>query len=325
MATGVYTDMKVYNEQYQSGIVEAIAQALTAFGPATMNTLLLETALSTGHYKYNAMFNRLGTLTERRPLTDAAQTPTTLTQIENISVKLNRRVKEIQMTGDSWRKIGKTPQEMSYIIGKMVGDDRVQEYLNTVIGALAYGLANQATNYLDVTAETTLTMTATNLNTGLAKMGDARSQVKFLIMHSKVYGDLIAQAISDKVYEEAGMVVYGGAPGTFGRPVLVTDSDNLVTTDGTNVAYYTLGLTEAAAVIEDSETTDVLFDQVGGRNNINYRFQEDYAYNLGLKGFQWDVTNGGVNPSDAAVKTGSNWDMVVTSYKNLGGICLFSR
>jgi hypothetical protein len=43
-----------------------------------------------------------------------------------------------------------------------------------------------------------------------------------------------------------------------------------------------------------------------------------------VKGFKWDVSNGGANPADAALATGSNWDVASTSYKDFGGVIIQS-
>ena len=41
---------------------------------------------------------------------------------------------------------------------------------------------------------------------------------------------------------------------------------------------------------------------------------------VGVKGFQWDTGNGGVNPTDANVGTSTNWDKVLTSIKDCAGV-----
>lgn len=43
-------------------------------------------------------------------------------------------------------------------------------------------------------------------------------------MDSATYFDMVDQAISEKIYEEAGVVIYGGQPGAMGKPVLVADT-----------------------------------------------------------------------------------------------------
>lgn len=44
-----------------------------------------------------------------------------------------------------------------------------------------------------------------------------------------------------------------------------------------------------------------------------------------MKGFAWDVANGGANPTDNALATGSNWDMTATSFKDLAGVSLITK
>jgi hypothetical protein len=52
------------------------------------------------------------------------------------------------------------------------------------------------------------------------------------------------------------------------------------------------------------------------------RYQGEYAFNLGLKGYQYDVSNGGSNPDATALGTGSNWDANTTSIKDSAGVVL---
>jgi thiamine pyrophosphokinase len=54
--------------------------------------------------------------------------------------------------------------------------------------------------------------------------------------------------------------------------------------------------------------------------NLEMILQGEDDYVLGLKGFKWDTTNGGVNPTTANVVTGSNWDVNVASNKDLAGV-----
>src|SRR5690606_17211070 len=89
-------------------------------------------------------------------------------------------------------------------------------------------------------------------------------------------------------------------------------------------AYYTLGLTANGVLCEVTETSDIVIDDVTGGENILTRLQGEFAYNTGIKGFKWDVANGGANPNDAALGTGSNWDKAATDNKSLAGVVLAS-
>jgi hypothetical protein len=55
------------------------------------------------------------------------------------------------------------------------------------------------------------------------------------------------------------------------------------------------------------------------------RLQGEYAFNLRVKGFAWDTANGGVNPTDGAVGTDDNWDLIATETKALAGVYLLTQ
>lgn len=119
-----------------------------------------------------------------------------------------------------------------------------------------------------------------------------------------------------------------GTPVTLNRPVLVTDDPSLVITTGSGstavTTYQTLGLTNSGIVIEDTEGEYVSFQEVLGLEQILRRMQGEYAYNLGLKGFTWDVANGGKNPVASALATASNWDTAYVSEKDRAGVVIVS-
>jgi hypothetical protein len=77
--------------------------------------------------------------------------------------------------------------------------------------------------------------------------------------------------------------------------------------------YFTLGSGRQRGDVENSEEQEIVVQDVTGLENLVVRFQGEYAYNVGLKGFQWDVTNGGANPTSTNVGLGTNWDTILSS------------
>jgi hypothetical protein len=61
---------------------------------------------------------------------------------------------------------------------------------------------------------------------------------------------------------------------------------------------------------------------LNGDENIKRTIQSEWSYNLGIKGYAWDKTNGGKSPNDAALATGTNWDRYATSFKDTAGVLL---
>lgn len=321
MATGKASDFVIYNDQYQSGQVEVLAQNLNLFNAASRGALTLTSSRLPGDYQKEAFFSMTSGLIARRDTTSVASvTDTALAQAELVSVKLNRRIGPVAQTLDAWRKLGKDPQLMSYVFGKQTQQAKLQNSIDISVAALVAGLGAASSGAL-VYDGTAATMKHSALVSGMAKLGDAAQNIACFVMHSKAFFDLVQQTITDKVYGIANTVVYGGSPGTLGKPVVVIDSPSLVIDDTTDT-YLTLGLVEGAARVVESEPEEIITQVVTGYANLYGRAQGEYAINLGLKGLTWDVTNGGVNPTDAAVATGSNWDMRAASIKDLPGVLI---
>jgi hypothetical protein len=128
-------------------------------------------------------------------------------------------------------------------------------------------------------------------------------------MHSKPWFDLMEGQVSDKVTNISDVIVYGGSPGTLGRPVIVTDSPYLVnyqtvTSGPAGDNYIVLGLTEDAVVMNQSEEESILSDVLLGKENIIMQYQGEYAYNIRVKGFSFGNT---ANPTAANLGTKGNW------------------
>lgn len=321
MAIGKASDFKIYQEEYFGGMFESIAQNTNAFNGASAGTITLVGREHRGDYSKESFIKDISSLITRRDTTSvSAATDLAVTQGEKVSVKVNRKIGPVAQTLDSWRKISKDPREMSFLIGKMVGEKKVQDYLNTAVLSAVPAMSAQAGLLHDYSATGTITHSV--IVDGMAKFGDQSSRIKAFVMHSKVYFNLIKQAIADKIVEVAGVTIYQGSVATFNRPVIVTDAAGLVDLVATPDTYCTLGLVDRAITVEESEGEEIQSQIITGLENLVFRIQGEHAFTLGLKGFTWDVTNGGANPADAALGTGSNWDKTVTSDKDMAGVVI---
>ncbi len=331
MAAGTASDFKVYNEELQSGMYEELAQNVDVFNDASRNTIRLVTENMIGNYNKDAYFDRISSLVGRRDTTSvSAATSLKMTQGELVGVKLNRKIGPVDQSLDAWEKIGfngeEAQREMSFQLGKQIAEEIAHDMVEASVRCAEAALSGEANNTYDATGQTTKTMTHAHLVNGLALYGDKADKILCWIMHSHCYFDLMNQAISDKIYEEAGVVVYGGAPGTLGKPVVVTDADALwLGADSLTTTYQTLGLVENAVVVTESEIKRLVDELVTGLENLVFRIQGEYAYNVNVKGFAWDTTNGGVNPTDTSQRTSTNWDKQYSSAKNLAGIRIVTQ
>jgi hypothetical protein len=311
MATGTKSDFKIYNEEFFAGMNEVVQQNSMVFNGASSNAIRLVPRLLKGEYDKEAFFKAVETLVSRRdPTSTAAADVQKLEQGELVGIKLNRKIGPAEQTMDAFRKIQVDPREFSFILGQQAGEEALRDYVNT--GALAVSTAISALGDMtvDVTSETNKSLSAQYLIRAMAKMGDRAQRIRAWVMHSKPWFDLMEGQVSDKVTNIADVVIYGGSPGTLGRPVIVTDSPYLINFDSTAStksaeSYIVLGLTEDAVVMNQSEEETIMSDTVLGKENIIMQYQGEYAYNIRVKGFAYQ--NGGVNPTAAALGATANW------------------
>lgn len=331
MTIGTRSNFVIYQNELRGGIVEQLTQATNYFNAAG-GGITLTTISRRGDYHKESFFKNVASLVARRdPTSVAAATDLPLTMDEIISVKLNRKIGPVTQTYDAFAKMAMdmTPEAFSMLLGGMVGKAMQTEMLNSALRAGRAALNNQSS--VRYTVPTNGTMTTAGLVSGLARFGDASSQISAWVMHSKVFFDLMQHQIGTSANGDivAGVAVQGANPLTLNRPVIVTDSDALTVSGGSGSTaytdYFTLGLTPGALVVENTETERVELQTVTGLENLVVRMQGEYAYNAGVKGFKWDVTNGQTNPTDSTLGTGSNWDVARSSYKDFAGVVIQSR
>jgi hypothetical protein len=322
MAAGTKSDFKIYDEQFFGGMSETIEQNSNAFNAASNGTIVLQPERLLGDFEKESFIKSISGLVSRRNITSvSAATDIAVTQGENVAVKINRKIGPVAQTLDAFRKIGQSvdSQTLSFMLGEQVGKAIMTDYINSAVMGAKAALDNTAAVKHDYSG--TGTITHGQMVVGMAKFGDASSRLAAWVMHSKVYHDLMGQAITDKVFEVAGATIYSGSVATFGRPVVVIDAPALYY-DTTVDVYWTLGLVPDAVVVRESEERTIENQIVTGLENLIVRMQGEYAFSLGIKGFAWDTTNGGVNPDDTALALGTNWDQTAADKKSLAGIII---
>lgn len=325
MAIGTLSNFKIYNDQFNGGVVETLADVSDVFNERTQGAIRLRTEYSRGHFVYESFFP-VNDWVSRRDITSVADvTPDPITQDEFVSVKLNRKIGPKAMTLDAFKKIGDMDvdgEALSFMLGTQVAKDMQTEMATTALKALVAGIGQFATNKYTVPSNGDIGAGG-SLIEGLSLFGDAAQQIVCWVMHSAVFWRLVGNQFAGNILGLSALSIAEGSAATLGRPVLIIDSAAL--TDGSPTDYATLGLTPGALDIEWSEPQDMISTIVPGKENLVAMMQGEYAYNLSMKGMAWDVQNGGENPTDAAVATGSNWDKKVASHKDLPGILIQSR
>lgn len=332
MAIGLASDFTLYQEQFNGGLVETLVQNTAAFNAASMNTIRLTTRRSRGQYLQESFFTNISSLVTRQDTTAVTTvTDTALAQDENVSVKLNRKVGPVANTIDSFRKISQSldgengDQILSFKLGGMIGKAMQVEWLDRGLESMVAATLNQSA--LSDTDGAATTIVSDKLVDGLALFGDAANRINMWVMHSKPFYDLVKDQMAGGITNVADVNFASATPLTLGRPVLVTDSESL-RSEGSPTGdfdYYTLGLSVDGIVLEDSEEQVMHSEVVTGLESLVVRLQGEFAFNCGLKGYKWDISNGGANPTQATLTTGSNWDASATADKDRAGVIITTK
>ena len=336
-AIGTKSNFIINNPFTYSGYTEMLTQFSDAFNAQSNGAIVLTSASKRGEIESGTFFQNVSGLISRRDTTSTSATTDTRVPMAQIDmVKVDRKVGPVAHTYDSFRKIGiqgVVPENhqssgidtLDFVVGQQTAKAAQVEQINTVLKALVTSL-RKTTALKTVNTGASHTLDTIDLVNGLSLMGDAAANnVGLWVMHSREFFKLVGSQITSNLNGVTGFVVADGTPVTLNRPVLVIDSPALVIIDGIsagNNSYITLGLGQGAAMAEDSEDMMLATQLITGVENLSVRIQGEYSYNVGVKGFSYDSTAGGVNPNDTAMGTAANWVQKYADVKDLGGVLI---
>lgn len=313
------SDLAVFSEQAYTTMTEVMTQQVDLFNAASRNTIQLSAGANQGDYNEKAFFAKVSGLVRRRnAYGTGAVTAKTLQHLTDTMVKVGAGTAPVRIDPGQFKWIQQNPELAGTVIGQQMAKDAMGDQLNTAIGAAVAALSGVSAVIYDATGDTPDTLTAAALNKGAAKFGDASSEIAAWIVHSAPMHDFYSNAIANA----SQLFTYGSInviADPFGRVFVVTDSTPLITTGTPNI-YNCLGLTQGAITVEQNNDFTDNTETKNGDENIIRTYQAEWSFNLGVKGFSWDKTNGGKSPTDAALMTQTNWDKIVTSNKDLAGV-----
>lgn len=312
------SDLAVFSEWAYSGFQEALDYNIDLFNGAAAGSIILRSKNHTGDFSDEAFWQRLQGLVRRRNVYGSASlSEINLAQVVDTMVRVASGTPPVRIDPAWFEWIRANPEEGGALYGRQLAVDMLADMLNTGIMAFVSATVAEADVYVDGTAGF---MDWTSFNDAQALFGDRSQAIRVWVMHSsplfKLWGNALANAESLFSF---GTVNVRTDP--FGRPFVITDAPSLIN-DGTPDTYYTLGLTPGAIVIDQIDDFTSNVDTDNGNENIKRTIQSEWSFELGLKGYAWDKTNGGKSPNDAALAVSTNWDRIVASHKDTGGVII---
>lgn len=313
MAIGVYSDFKIIEDQFYAGMTEILEQQADFFNAGSNNSIRFVNVDRLGNFAEEMYFKEISSLISRRDITSTADaTDLKLESDSKVGPKINRKLGPVANTLDSLKKIGSTREEFSFYIGQQSAKAKLVDWLNTALLAGKTAIIKGGTGvYADKTGESSTELSYNYMVDLISMFGDKAGDIQAFAMHSVPFFQLFKDGLANyKIDRVAGALIVTGVPAAMGRPLIVSDSNSLIDPTGGGTgpdvpSYFSLGLTEDAIVVEESEEDTMLGEWVTGKENIVFRVQGEHAYNVRVKGYSY--TAGTVNPDDATLGATASW------------------
>lgn len=316
------SQMQVFNQYIMPATIETLGQMIDKFNAASRGAIRLTTAGFDGDFYQESFFAAIHTAQRRvdRYSAQAPVAPTDLTQRKNVGVKVAGGFGPIRFEPSQLTWLQKPTAEGIEVASRNFAEALLADQLNTAIAAGVAAIENNGASTTFDAAAGGITHQA--LNSGHAKFGDASSRIVADVMNGSTFHKLIGQNITNA--EQLFIAGNVQIVDILGRAIVVTDAPALFRT-GTPNKDIVLGLVDSGLMVWDGGDVISNIETTNGQTRIETTMQVDYTFGLSIKGYAWDETNGGKSPTDAELRTGTNWDNVMTSHKDTAGVVILGN
>jgi len=312
-------NMQVYNDEIVGNTIELLGQKIDLFNAASGGSILLNSSAFRGDFSKESFFNQIASAQRRvdRYATNAAQAATTLTQAQMVGVKVAGGFGPVLFEPAQMTYLQEDPGSAITVIAEGFADALLADQLNTAVGCAVSAVSNVAALVNDVSA--TAGVTQGGLNNSHRKFGDMSSILSADVMTGDVYHRLVAEAITNgnRLFLSTNVQVVD----ILGKLVIISDIPALYEAGSPNKDKV-LSVTSGGIIVDNSSDIVSNMETSNGKLRIETTWQADYTFGVKLKGYAWDVANGGASPTDAELFTGTNWDKSVAENKHTLGTLL---
>ena len=307
--TTVNGDMIIYNDLAQTAYLERIQDRLEIFNANSAGAIGLTSEAIIGDLVQRAFYKIGGSIEHRDVNSTAGVNTKKIGSDEMVGVKAPWKYGPYATTEEAFKRRGRTPTEFSSLIGIDMADSVMEGWVEYALKSVEAAIRSNAAMVVEGNIATEGKKVLTK---GLRKMGDKFANVAIWVMESGTYFDVVDQAIDNKVFEEAGVVIYGGTPGTLGKPVLVTDKcpANLI-----------FGLQGGAVTVTESQAPGVRSWPINDQENLAIGFRSEGVVNVEVLGYSWK-NKSTTNPTMAQLGTATNWTKYADSNKVTAGFII---
>lgn len=309
-------DMKVYNDDIVGTTIELLGQKTDQFNAASGGAIVLSTAAWRGDFSRESFFNQIASAKRRvdRYAAIATQAATALTQGEHVGVKVAGGFGPVLFEPAQMTWLNEDPASAIRAISEGFSDALLADQLNTAVGSAVAAVSGQAALVNDVSATGGLTLNV--LNNSHAKFGDQSQLLVTDVMTGAAWHKLVDKALtnSSQLFASGNVMVVD----ILGKRYVISDIPALYEA-GTSNKSKVLSVVANGIIVDNASDIISNVDTSNGNTRIQTTWQADYTFGLKLKGYSWDVANGGKSPLDAELFTATNWDKAVAENKHTLG------
>jgi uncharacterized protein YjdB len=309
MPTTVNSDLIIYNDLAQTAYLERKQDVLEIFNQASGGAFVMRNEMIEGDIQKRSFYKVGGAIVHRDVNSTAAVAGQKIGAGETVGVKSPWKYGPFETTEETFKRRARSPEEFSMLIGQDLADASQEFSIAAAVAALTGSISANAAM---IAAGSFATDHKKLLTKAMRKFGDRFNRLALFAMDSGSYFDLVDDAIDQKIYEEAGIVIYGGTPGTMGRPVLVSDQ-----LPGDKI----FGLQAGAVTITESQAPGMRSYNIDNQENLAIGFRAEGVFNVDVLGYSWKEASG-INPTIAALAAPANWVKHAKSDKATAGVII---
>ena len=287
---------------------------------------VLDNYVRTGEYVNIPKFNLMGDFVHGDITSGSALTFDRLSTTNDKAVILH----DVSPNSYSAHDVMQSGENFGALLGTSVGEKVAKRMVGQVLRLL-----NGAIDGIDTPSSNCHTqdvgtggLTIQNIRTAKYLMGDAADSLNTLIVHSKVWKDVLYDAIANyKIDVVGGQVINNGKlNGLLGiENIIVTDlcptsGVGTGTTTDDDYSSFLVGAGAVAAAFQRQPTQEVFEDITPVSTLVKVKVGMDYC--LHLRGMAWGST---ANPTDSNYGNASNWNEAYEDHREVKAVKLISN
>ena len=311
--------MAVFDKYIMPATIETLGQEIDKFNAASGGAIVLSSEGFEGDFRQQSFWAAVHSSQRRvdRYAAQAAVTATDLSQVKEASVKVGGGFGPLRWEPAQLSWLLKPTTEAVAVASQNFAEAMMADMLNSALASVVAAIENVPALTVDTAA--TAGLSQTTMNNSHALFGDRSSRLRTSFMTGAAFHFLVGQNLvnAQQLFVSGSVRVVD----ILGKLIVITDAPAL-----TGVTRYKVPtLVEGAVIVTDAGDLITNIHTQNGQSRIETTMQADYSFGIGIKGYSWDVTNGGKSPTSAELATGTNWDKTVADNKNTAGVLAVGR